>query len=481
MKISSIQRQSVITLFSTITLTGIGFLSTIYFARTLGPEPLGAYFLFLAYFGIFNLVGDGGFGSAAVKRISEGKEANEYFSAFVFIRIVLLAVSVTLLLIAEPYLKDINSSGIFFWLLLALIVSVFSSSAGTGVYGTGKVGIYQISGFVDSLIRILFQIFAVFIGFGVAGLTGGFVGGLIAGGITNFRYIDLKLVRFKISHLKSLFSFSFWIFLTASGSLIFSYADTILIGFFMSNADVGIYRTAFQLTLVATFTTLVFHTVLFPKISNWGTQGQITEIENSLARAWTYSLFLAIPTCIGGWILGYKLLYYLYGASFVGGAPALNFLLLVQVVNVFMFLGTMSLAALNRPKDAFLITVIAAITNILLDIALIPVIGITGAAIATLIAMTLNTLGVFILLSRVISIKIEYGAVKHIIYASGIMGIFLLFIYFLLPLTHVAAVFTMVIIGAGIYLFVLFKLDREIHDEIRDLSVNIGVPWPKWL
>ena len=149
MKISSIQRQSVISLFSTIALTVIGFLSTIYFAHTLGPAPLGAYFLFLAYFGIFNLVGDGGFGGAAVKRISEGKEPNEYFSAFVFIRIVLLAVSVTLLLFAEPYLKDLTSSGVFFWLLLALIVSVFSSITGIGVYGTGKVGVYQISSFVD--------------------------------------------------------------------------------------------------------------------------------------------------------------------------------------------------------------------------------------------------------------------------------------------------------------------------------------------
>ena len=45
MKISSIQRQSVISLSSTIALTGIGFLSTIYFAHTLGPAPLGAYFL----------------------------------------------------------------------------------------------------------------------------------------------------------------------------------------------------------------------------------------------------------------------------------------------------------------------------------------------------------------------------------------------------------------------------------------------------
>ncbi len=153
--------------------------------------------LFLAYFGIFNLIGDGGFGGAAVKRISEGKEPDEFLSAFVFIRILLLTLSVRLLLFAEPYFKDLTSSGVFFWLLLALIVSVFSSTAATGVYGSGKVGISQISGFIDVLLRIIFQIIGVFLGFGVAGLAGGFVGGLIAGGIANFKYLELKLVRFK--------------------------------------------------------------------------------------------------------------------------------------------------------------------------------------------------------------------------------------------------------------------------------------------
>jgi O-antigen/teichoic acid export membrane protein len=481
MKISSIQRQSVISLSTTIALTAIGFISTIYFAHTLGPAPLGAYFLFLAYFGILNLIGDGGFGGAAVKRISEGKEPNEYLSAFAFIRIALLALSVSLLLVAEPYFKDLTSSGVFFWLLLALILSVFSSIAGIGVYGAGKVGLYQISGFVDALVRTIFQIIAVFLGFGIAGLTGGFVGGLVAGGVMNLQYIDLRLVRFRISHLKNLFGFSFWIFLTASGSLVFCYADTILIGFFMSNSDVGIYRTAFQLTSVATFATLAFHTVLYPKISNWGIKGQIAEIENSLARAWTYSLFLAIPTCIGGWILGDKLLYYLYGESFVEGAPALFFLLLVQVVNVFMFLGTMSLTALNRPKDAFWITVIAAIVNILLDLALIPIIGITGAAVATLIAMTLNAIGALILLSRIITVKFEYKPIKNILYAAVLMGIFLLFVHFILPLTHVLVIVGVVILGAAIYTLVLFYRDQEIHDEIMNLSVNLGIPWPKWL
>jgi len=481
MNIGSVRRQSLITVVSTISLTIVGFVSTVYFAHVLGPAPLGAYFLFLAYFGIFNLVGDGGFGGAAVKRISERKEPDEYFSAFVCIRIALLAVSVSALLWAEPYLKDATSSGIFFWLLLALVVSVFSSCAGIGIYGSGKVGMYQISSFLDAFLRTLFQITAVFFGFGVAGLTGGFVGGLVAGGIANFHALDLKLVRFGISHLKSLSSFSFWIFLTASGSLVFCYADTVLIGYFMSNADVGIYRTAFQLTSVATFTTLAFHTVLYPKLSTWGAQEKVTEIENSLARAFTYSLFLAIPTCIGGWILGQRLLYYLYGPSFANGASALYFLLLVQVVNVFMFLGTMCLNSLNRPKDAFLITVIAASANIIFDLILIPFIGITGAAVATLIAMTLNACGALILLSRIISIKFEYGAIKNMLYAAGCMGIFLLFIHFFFPLTHIAAVLTVVTIGSGIYVTVLFALDREIHDELRKLSTDLGIPWPGWL
>jgi O-antigen/teichoic acid export membrane protein len=481
MNISQVQRQSLIAFGSTIVTTLVGFLATVYFAHILGPAPLGAYFLFIAYFGIFNLVGDGGFGGAAVKRISEGKDRDEYFSAFVFIRIVLLALSITALLCAEPFLKDITSSGIFFWLLLALIVAVFQNSTGSGVYGSGMVGIHQVSLIVEWLFRVLFQVAFVYLGYSTAGLAGGFLGGLIAGSIIQFRYLELRLVRFRLSHIKNLSTFSFWIFLTSSGSLIFSYTDTILISFFMNTAEIGIYRTALQLASVGSFTTLAFQTVLYPKISSWAAHGQVTDIENSLARACTYSLLLAIPTCIGGWILGDRLLYFLYGASFTEGTIPLVFLLLVQIVNIFMFLGTMSLNALDHPRDAFYITFIASLANILLNIAFIPVMGITGAAIATLIAMALNAVGAFILLSKVISVKIEYTPVKKILFSAGIMGIFLLVIRFMLPLTHVVTLLAAVSAGAALYIFVVLKWDREIRDEIKNLTVTMGIPWPGWL
>jgi O-antigen/teichoic acid export membrane protein len=141
----------------------------------------------------------------------------------------------------------------------------------------------------------------------------------------------------------------------------------------------------------------------------------------------------------------------------------------------------MTLTALNRPKDAFWITIIASVANILLNFAFIPIMGITGAAVATLISMTFNALGVIIFLSRIIPVRIEFGPIKNITCAAILMGVFLLFIHFFLPFNHVLTVFAAVIAGAIIYIFVLFRLDQQIYHDIRELSVNLGIPWPGWL
>ncbi len=47
------------------------------------------------------------------------------------------------------------------------------------------------------------------------------------------------------------------------------------------------------------------------------------------------------------------------------------------------------------------------------------------------------------------------------------MGIFLLIYPFFPAPYSCRAVLVAVIIGVGIYIFVLFKLDREIHEELR--------------
>jgi O-antigen/teichoic acid export membrane protein len=478
---SAVERQSVISLITMITVTLTGYAATFYFAHTQGPAILGGYFLFLAYYGIFDLVADGGFGGAVVKRISEGAEKNEFFSAFLALRILLLSVALIVMFLAQPYLVDISGAGLFTPLILAILTGSLYTSLYSGLYGQGRIGIVKAGELLSFFGRIVIQVGAVFLGYGLGGLLGGFIAGLIIGGIIFLRFINLSLVSFSRRHVKSLLIFSFWIFLTAGGNLVFSISDVILIGYFLTNTDVGIYRTALQLTSVATFTTIALQSVLYPQISGWSSRGEVPRIQQSISRAFTYSLLLAVPVGVGGWILGESLLYYLYGAAFTPGTGALTILLAMQIVNVFMYLEIMSLNALDRPHDSFRATSAAALLNIFLNIALIPPLGILGAAIATALSMGVNAIIAFVLLRRIVPVQIEKKSVLSIIISSLIMGVAVVIMRSFLPITSAFVLFALVSIGTVIYLVTLLSLDRVMYREIRDLVRSFGGPWPHWL
>ena len=179
LKINPVQRQSAISLFWQIAFTAIGFVSTMYFAHTVGAAILGAYFLFMAYHGIFSMVADGGFGGAAVKRISEGEEPDVYFSAYFLIRSTFTAVVLLALLVFREYFVDLNTSGMFTWLLLAMALSVFEGAIASGVGGREKIGIRTTCAAIGNISRIIFQVIAIFLGYEAAGLAGGAVAGTL--------------------------------------------------------------------------------------------------------------------------------------------------------------------------------------------------------------------------------------------------------------------------------------------------------------
>jgi len=139
MRIPAIQRQSTLSLISTIVITIFGFISTMLFSHLLGKDLMGVYYLFLAYYGIFNMIGDAGFGGAAVKRISEGKEQNEYLTAYATLRALLILVSTLLLLLLSPYFIDLQLYDFVLWIIIALSASFFGHTVTYGVYGLGHV------------------------------------------------------------------------------------------------------------------------------------------------------------------------------------------------------------------------------------------------------------------------------------------------------------------------------------------------------
>jgi len=481
MGLEEVRRQSLITFGTSLLLTAAGFLATIYFAHAAGPAVLGGYFLFLAYFGIFNLIGDGGIGSAAVKRISEGEEQNEYFSALLILRGAFLAVSVLTLLLLRPVMKDFTAAGLFPWLMLAICVSFFSGTGSAGTYGQGRIGAMQAAGLLNTITKLIIQVAAIFLGYGTAGLAGGFVAGMAAGAILNLHLLTLRPVRFGMHHIRSLFRFSLWSLAAGGGAFILSFADTVLIGYFMANTEVGIYQTAQNLTTVATFTALALRTVLYPKLSRWHHEDNTWMIERNLARAFTYSFMLAVPVCVGGWLLSERLLYFLYGAPFVPGTPALIILLGMQIPFVLTCLMNTALSALDHPEAAGRATLLAASVNIVLNLMLIPTFGLSGAAIATLTAtLVLAVLG-YRRLSGLIDLKAEPGPLLHIIVSASIMGVAVGAWSSLIGIRSVWSLIGAVALGALVYVILLLKTDGGIHDDLKGVVTQIGLPWPGWL
>ncbi|MCL7413908.1 MAG: flippase [ANME-2 cluster archaeon] len=481
MSIGAIQRQSIVSLIWQTALTFIGFLSTMYFAHAVGAGVLGAYFLFTAYLSIIGLVSDGGFGWAAIKRISEGEEQNAYFSAFVALRSLFVTIVIIVLIAVRSYFVDLNEAGTFIWLILALMASLLSGAVSSGIRGCGKIGIQAKGNFIDNISRIIVQVAAVYLGFGVAGLGGGLVIGVIVGSIVQLRFFDLRFVHFRWKHIKSLATFSVWVFLISSGMIVFSTSDTIMIGYYLNNADVGVYRIVLQFTSLAAFTTVALRSSLYPRVSRWGKTGKTGLIEESISRAFTYSLVLAIPMFAGGVLLGDKLLYYFYGSKFGQGYMTMVVLFIVQIVNIFYFFLSSYLTALDHLKDLFKITVVAVVANIALNAALIPVIGISGAAIATLVTMGLNAVLALWALSKMLTIRLETGSLLNILKASVVMSLFVGVYRMLIPLSNMWFALVPVVLGGAIYGILILKFDRKIYEELKGIVLQMNVVWPEWL
>ncbi len=128
-------------------------------------------------------------------------------------------------------------------------------------------------------------------------------------------------------------------------------------------------------------------------------------------------------------------------------------LLAVQVVNVFQYFFTMYLDALNHPQESFKVTAVGVGANIALNIILIPLIGINGVAIATLVTMTLNALLAWHALSRYMTIRLERQSLSNIMISSIVMGVIVGVYRLFVPLSNVWITILAVAIGGMTYGF----------------------------
>ncbi len=470
---NEVQRHGTMYLISSLGITLIGFFATIFYAHWVGADVLGAYFLFLSYYGIFSIITDLGIGSAGTQRICEGKDQDSFFTASLTIRLLLYAFLALGLIIFQDRFVDLKQTGLF-WPLIAVVgIVTIQTSLGMAISASNRLGLAASATLINNIVRIVVQFIAVYLGYQVYGLVGGLVAGILLELIIELKFVDYNIKKFNWSHIKSLLSFSNWAVLVSAGNAIFDNISLILIAYFLSVTEVGVFGVCMTFSFFALFISTALVNTLYVKVSRWNAMNDMSAIAISLSRATTYSLIFALPMLTGGIILGYNLLYYLYGASFAAGATALIIIIAMRIVQSILNLYTNFLMATNHAKQAVVGLLTGVSVNILLCVILIPHIGIAGAAIGAFVNVIISFIIARTYLGHIIPLPLENTSITHIILATLVMTISLVFLTLLPVSQSVLQTIMAVLIGAIIYFLVLLKLNKQIRDDaFRTLKIT---------
>ena len=244
------------------------------------------------------------------------------------------------------------------------------------------------------------------------------------------RFGRILKLQIDIKEWQRVFSLSWPLALSGIFALIYTYTDTVMLGFWKVFEQIGYYNAAQKIIALAIFPAALIITAFLPAFSRYSeTDKQKTQTifhyQNLVLLA------LAFPIVCGGYILANGLILHFYGANYLPAVLALKILLLMAGISYLSASLGDALFVFNQQKKSFWAYLIGALLNVPLNVLLIPKYGFYGAAIATVITAFITFLVLVYLVKRNTSLKlINWFFIKYfliILLATALMSLVLVF------------------------------------------------------
>jgi len=290
-----------------------------------------------------------------------------------------------------------------------------------------------------------------------------------------------KLTQIHISQIfKSVFdtellSFSYpLMFVTILGTLM-HWMDIMMLGFFTDTVTVGSYHPATRSAGLLRTVLVAFMGIFAPMMANLHRKGDISEMSRLYKLIVRWVISLSIPIAIIMIIFSKKIML-LFGGQYVIASNALQVLAFAAFVQTIFGGGGHTLTMTGFTNINLFNSVIAVVTNVILNIMWIPVYGIMGAAYATLVSMLV--LGGLRLVEVQKFVKINpfsLKLLKPVIAGSGMYLILTLIKPSILPLHTILSLFIVSIVGSLSFYLILWLLkfdddDKEVWSGIRMIT-----------
>lgn len=184
-------------------------------------------------------------------------------------------------------------------------------------------------------------------------------------------------------------------------SLAYIRVDAVMLGAFRGQTAVGLYQAATNLVLYLNILPRMLNMSMYPQMSRaWpGRPDELRRLRDFSLRLLS---LVSLPIAVGSFLLAPRILELIYGQGF--GRAVVVYQLLAPIIPIRMLgntLGT-ALTSVDRQGWRTVAVGVAAAANVALNLLLIPMWSIVGAAVATLVTETGLFVAYAVLLRRVV-------------------------------------------------------------------------------
>jgi O-antigen/teichoic acid export membrane protein len=196
------------------------------------------------------------------------------------------------------------------------------------------------------------------------------------------------------------------LWMAASQLILSQQIDVLVVGTYLTTTDAGIYGVASQLSMLLGVASLAVVYVACPYIPDLHAQGRRSELQSLVRWNVLVGTGIGIVGLAGMLVLGRYMLGW-FGSEFAPGYSTLIILSVGQAAGAsFGSLAGVLLTMTGYHNRAGVITVIAAVGNLVLTIILTPMLGIVGAALATVLVLLGKILAFAISVRRHLGINV---------------------------------------------------------------------------
>ena len=413
----------------------VHFALRVFLARYLGEGDLGLYTLSFTVYSFGILFGAFGIGAALTKYVAEFREdasrtsmllTNGIIASFAIGCIMGLLLYAGASTIANRFFNMPELAALLRIVSIAFPFIAMEKATLGFLNGLRQMRLFAIINISQNMLIVALTVLLVLSGYGLKGAAWALVLPVVVLSLFSMFIVRDSVARPRLSPFitaaKPLLAFGGFVVLANSINMIQTNADSVMIGYFMKDVDVGIYAAAVTLSQAILLPSWALQAITGPMIATlWG-KGDRAGIEKVVNDTLKYTAAFIIPIAFAAVILAPDLLKLIFGERFMSATDSLCILLIGTGFHaIWASVGT-ALSSTAYVKVIFILSSVSVAANILLNVLLIPHLGITGAATATSSAAFLAFLLQLYFTQRLVGIRIQWKWIFGISLFTSLLG-----------------------------------------------------------